>query len=458
MTIAAALLLSTLTQIAFAQAVSQPEGYYLGAFVRDGSVQIMEVDFYREADTLWAEMSIPDWVYYPPYRQPVERDEFGRFLFRTVYGKAELTFDAPYRELVGSVGQHNPPLRLHLKKNLKPPQPAIRTEDLSFAAADGTRLEGTIVLPDGPGPHPVIVWAHGRGCGRRGMTLERARLLSRYGVGGYVFDERGGGESEGDCASATFDDTVSDFIQAVQTIVDLPDVDSDRIGFWGGSAGGWVVIRAAVVSPVAPAFVVTVVGPATSVKEQQKDNIRYISLQRSLSDEARQQGLDYVDLMFADRDDKETQYEEMRGLIELGEESGWARPFLERGRHVTDVPTSPVAIDSLWVRRYAYDPAPDLRSITAPFLAIFGENDRVVPPQTNTPLLRRLLDEAGNSRYTIAVLPVVGHGMEHGHLLREVDGGPRRLDTFYWKFDRVTPDFMAAVVVFLRKHGLTNDS
>ncbi len=48
--------------------------------------------------------------------------------------------------------------------------------------------------------------------------------------------------------------------------------------------------------------------------------------------------------------------------------------------------------------------------------------------------------------------------MEHGHLLRELHGGPRRLDTYYWKFDRVTADFMTAVLGFLRKHGLTSDS
>ncbi|NBC16788.1 MAG: hypothetical protein GVY18_05645, partial [Bacteroidetes bacterium] len=168
------------------------EGYWLGAFVRDGSVQVLEAEFYPEDDTMRAAMTIPDWTYYRPYVRPVTRDEDGRFVVTTVYGEATMHLDTTFQEMIGVVDGHEPPLRIHLKRNLRPVTPPVRTEAVQFNHGDVT-LSGTLVLPDAPGPHPAVVFVHGRGRSRGNWRLPRAKLLAERGIAALVYDKRGVG-------------------------------------------------------------------------------------------------------------------------------------------------------------------------------------------------------------------------------------------------------------------------
>jgi fermentation-respiration switch protein FrsA (DUF1100 family) len=55
----------------------------------------------------------------------------------------------------------------------------------------------------------------------------------------------------------------------------------------------------------------------------------------------------------------------------------------------------------------AYDPAPSLRKVRAPVLALAGSKDTVVPPDFNLPALREAL--AADADVTIVVLPGLNH-------------------------------------------------
>ena len=57
----------------------------------------------------------------------------------------------------------------------------------------------------------------------------------------------------------------------------------------------------------------------------------------------------------------------------------------------------------------AQDPAPYLRRLKMPVLAITGEQDTETPAATQLPALQARLKEGGNQRVTTAVVPQVNH-------------------------------------------------
>jgi pimeloyl-ACP methyl ester carboxylesterase len=422
----------------------QLEGFWAGAFVRDGAVQVVNAEVRREGDKLTIEMEVPERPFAAPAIGTIERDASGRLKFDTVYGPATVALDPVFLEMVGEVAENTPPLRLHLKRVLRPRNPKIRTEEVTFRSGDVV-LSGTLVLPEGGGPHPAALQVHGRGCQGRAGYLRRAAVLARYGVAGLAFDKRGVGASKGRCESATIDDETNDVLAALDFLAGRPEIDRAQIGAIGSSAGGWVVPRAAARSKVALAFIVTTVGPATSVREQQLDNARYISRDLKLSAEDQKPLMRYIELMFA-KGDAEAQFAEMRRLIAEGERTGWAQEFLDE----TDVAPSAAEIKNLWVRRFNYDPRADLKRIRVPFLAFYGGGDRVVPPDENVPELRRLLTEAGNRNFRIVVIPEAGHGLDHGPRLQKLPGGKGNLEIYYWKFGRSAPTYLQELVNFLQ--------
>nr|MBA2731975.1 alpha/beta fold hydrolase [Acidobacteriota bacterium] len=355
----------------------QLEGFWTGAFVRDGAVQIVSAEIRREGDKLRVEMEMPDRPFAAPTISTIERDANGHLRFDTIYGPASVALDTVFLEMVGDVAENTPSLRLHLKRSLRPPMPIIRTEEITFRNGDIT-ISGTLVIPEGEGPHPVALQVHGRGCQGRGAYLRRARVLARYGIAGLAFDKRGVGASKGRCESATIDDETGDLLAAIEFLASRQEIDRTQIGAFSSSAGGWIVPRAAARSKTPLAFIVTIVGPATSVREQQLDNARYISRDLKLSAEDQKPLMRYIELMFAEGD-PDAQFAEMRQLIAQGEKTGWAKEFLD----TTDVALSASEIKNLWVRRFNYDPRADLKRIRVPFLAFYGGSDRVVPPDEN---------------------------------------------------------------------------
>jgi fermentation-respiration switch protein FrsA (DUF1100 family) len=67
-------------------------------------------------------------------------------------------------------------------------------------------------------------------------------------------------------------------------------------------------------------------------------------------------------------------------------------------------------LTSPWYRYFlTYDPAPALRKLTCPVLAINGEKDIQVPPKQNLPAIRKALEEGGNKHFEVDELPGLNH-------------------------------------------------
>lgn len=119
-------------------------------------------------------------------------------------------------------------------------------ERVEVAYVDGTTLKGNLRRPPGVARPPVVVMVFGLDSAKEeGGTYEDA-FLAR-GIATFAFDGPGQGEAE-------FDHPLRhDFEVPVGAVIDhlagRDDLDPDRIGLWGVSLGGHLVVRVAAFEP-----------------------------------------------------------------------------------------------------------------------------------------------------------------------------------------------------------------
>lgn len=111
--------------------------------------------------------------------------------------------------------------------------------------SDGHRIDADLHLPDGPGPHPVVVAASGFQ-GLKVIHPERfARALTPLGYAVLSFDYRGFGESEGERGRLVPQEWSQDVRSAVDRLTTVDAVDQGRVFLLGWGLGGGVVVAAA---------------------------------------------------------------------------------------------------------------------------------------------------------------------------------------------------------------------
>ncbi len=114
-------------------------------------------------------------------------------------------------------------------------------DSVHFPGADGAQLSGWYV----PGRNGVvIILLHSYYADRR-QTLPVAAMLARHGYGLLMYDQRAGGESEGQVRSLGWLD-IPDLDQAVAY---LQSRGETRIGAYGCSVGGGIALAAAAGNP-----------------------------------------------------------------------------------------------------------------------------------------------------------------------------------------------------------------
>jgi uncharacterized protein len=123
--------------------------------------------------------------------------------------------------------------------------------------SEGLKIYGLLTVPRGEMPStgwPAIVFNHGYIPPDVYRTTERyIAYVDRIARSGYIvfrIDYRGHDQSEGE-ATGAYGDTgyTIDVLNAVSSIKRYPLADPERIGMWGHSMGGYLTLRAMVISP-----------------------------------------------------------------------------------------------------------------------------------------------------------------------------------------------------------------
>ncbi len=222
--------------------------------------------------------------------------------------------------------------------------------------ADGATLAGAITEPIGTGQHPGIVVVHGSERGERYFYDIWVGIYAGLGLAVLTYDKRGGGSSTGTYPGEFPTDEslgiyADDAAAALRFLAARPGVDAKRVGFQGGSQGGWTVPLAIKRHGLA-AYAILVSAPATTV----------------------------------------------------GQTNVW-KDFSGAGAYA---PTASAAEMDAAVRadHSGYDPTPALAALQVPTLWLLGSNDRAVP----TRICAEILAGMNQTNFTVRMLPT-GHGL-----------------------------------------------
>lgn len=134
----------------------------------------------------------------------------------------------------------------------------------------GPRLLGRLVMPKGEGRVPLVVLVHGSEHDSARDFYSLQRQLPSEGIGVFVYDKRGTGGSGG-LYTQDYLMLADDVIAAMHEAKRLAGARVGRIGYQGGSQGGWVAPLAATIEPVD--FVIVGFGLAVSPLEEDRESI-----------------------------------------------------------------------------------------------------------------------------------------------------------------------------------------
>lgn len=125
-----------------------------------------------------------------------------------------------------------------------PDDTALPVEEITIASSDDVMLAGWFV-PSQNGA--MIILLHGFGGSRSEMVWHAERLVNA-GFGVLLYDERATAESTGEYRSFGWQDT-ADVAATLAYLNQRSDVNEDKIGIVGCSAGGQIALRSAAQTP-----------------------------------------------------------------------------------------------------------------------------------------------------------------------------------------------------------------
>jgi fermentation-respiration switch protein FrsA (DUF1100 family) len=123
---------------------------------------------------------------------------------------------------------------------------SITREDVSFISG-GLKCTGWFYRPEGTGPFPCVILAHGLG-GVRSHRLDLyAQRFAGEGIAALAFDYRHWADSEGEPRMlVSISRQLADYEAAMDWARSLPEINSQKIALWGSSfSGGHVLALAA---------------------------------------------------------------------------------------------------------------------------------------------------------------------------------------------------------------------
>lgn len=278
-------------------------------------------------------------------------------------------------------------------------------QDVSYEnKAAGVRLNGTLTLPRGSGPFAAAILIPGSGPHDRDEFLFEHRpflvladYLTRRGLAVLRYDDRGVGKSSGDFASATTPDLASDVEAGLAFLGSRGDINPHKIGLIGHSEGGLIAPMVAE-RDASVAFLVLMAGPGARMDQVLSEQLRGILEASGRKEEEIQKAVQQRAAVFKAVEEKDNAALEKR----LREEFPEAKE--------AELQAQLKAVMTPWFRfLLTYDPAPALRQLRCPVLAINGSKDLQVSAKQNLPAICAALSEGGNKNFQIDELDGLNH-------------------------------------------------
>jgi hypothetical protein len=300
----------------------------------------------------------------------------------------------------------------------------------------GVKLAGRLVLPKGRGPVPIVILVHGaeRDAARDFYALQR--MLPAEGVGAFVYDKRGTGASGGQY-SQDFELLADDAV-AMGEARRIAGSRAGRVGYQGGSQGGWIVPLALNRAPAD--FGIVSFGLAVSVIDEDQQEVALEMKLKGHSREETAKALEIADAAerviesrftegFKRFDEVRAKYRDEPWYKDVHGNFTWLllpygeAELREKGQAY------------VWGTPFRYDPMPTLRANRTPQLWILGEDDLEAPSADTSAKIGGLIAKGGP--FTLALEP----GAEHGMTEYEMKDGERVSTRFSPGYFEMMRDF-----------------
>jgi hypothetical protein len=267
-------------------------------------------------------------------------------------------------------------------------------------------------------------------------------MFPAQGIGAFVYDKRGTGLSNG-TYTQDFDILANDAVAAMKQAKLLAGERPGRIGYQGGSEGGWVVPLAANRAPVD--FAIVSFGLAVTVLEEDQESVALDMYfhHYSAKDTAKALELARAGEHVVETDGKEG-YEQFEVLRQKFKSELWYKDLhgdfvffimpLDQ-KQIIDA----IAEFGLQSTPFRYEPMPALRAATTPQLWVLGSDDLEAPSAETSKRIKSLI--AAGEDYTLAVYP----GAEHGMTEYELNANGERTST------RFAPGYFEMMADFIRE-------
>jgi dipeptidyl aminopeptidase/acylaminoacyl peptidase len=116
---------------------------------------------------------------------------------------------------------------------------AAQRTTVRIPTPSGDEIEAWLYRPEGDGPHPAVVMAHGFAAVKAGGLAPFAEAFRRQGIVAIPFDYRHWGGSSGEPRDVTSVPAQrADYHTVIDWAVAHPDIDETRVFIWGTSFSG----------------------------------------------------------------------------------------------------------------------------------------------------------------------------------------------------------------------------
>jgi pimeloyl-ACP methyl ester carboxylesterase len=319
-----------------------------------------------------------------------------------------------------------------------------RIEEIDFHSGS-SRIVGDLTLPEGKGPHPVVVFVHGDGPNNRtagGTYSPIMERMLRVGYATFAWDKPGTGESTGQIdRSRLIEQRAQIVLDAIAILKERPDIDPHQIGLWGISQAGYVMPRVLSMSGDI-AFMIAVSCPG---EEGYRQGIHLFTAQAvcaGLPEEDAEQVAYLIDA--ASR--AQTYEEHVRYKAPLADYPV-IRSMTDLGFNYRVLPEEEWHADDLNGEYFAFDPMEIIEQTTIPVLAFFGGKDTLIDPIQGMQAYRVAVELAGNPNSRVELIP----GTDHNIILSETGCLDERARRPRSEWTNYAPEYLDSLEEWLRE-------
>ncbi|MCG6187384.1 alpha/beta hydrolase family protein [Maribellus maritimus] len=277
----------------------------------------------------------------------------------------------------------------------------------------GFLLAGTLTIPEDTNNCPAVILISGSGAQDRDETIFQhkpfwviADFLSRNGIAVLRVDDRGVGGSEGHLSEATSEDFAGDVIAGIDFLKSKDRINPEKIGLIGHSEGG--LIAPLVASQTRDvAFIVLLAGPGITGEQilyKQNDLLlAAMGMDQNAIDKNSKLQQAIFNIIQTEKDSAK-QIDRLQRAYSNG-----MYPMLNAEQKVA-IDAQVAEVNNAWFRFFlSYDPAPTLKKVKCPVLALNGAKDLQVLANINLNAIKEALKEGGNTNFKTIKLEQLNH-------------------------------------------------